>query len=254
MSPNYEGLIEVTAETVDAHGFFCCMSKRASAGWEAKRDWLLERFPEGLRLYLLGGGKRGFIEFMPGESCWRPVSASGWTVIHCLWVVGSSKGRGEAAKLLAQCIEDARDAGSAGVAVVASTLNFLTAPSFYEHFGFRRVDRATPRYELMALPFDDAAQLPRFTRAAKRPRVESETGLLIQTTDQCPYNAQLVDGLCAQADRVDLPTEVVHLGSAAQVRETAVTPHGTFCVALDGEPAPSVFVPRDFEKVLRRRE
>jgi hypothetical protein len=33
-----------------------------------------------------------FIEYIPGEQAWRAVHADGYLLIHCLWVVGKSKG------------------------------------------------------------------------------------------------------------------------------------------------------------------
>ena len=59
-------IVTVTADTVDEHGFFCKMSARKSPALQAKRDWLLARFEEGLQLRLLGDGERGFIEFPAG--------------------------------------------------------------------------------------------------------------------------------------------------------------------------------------------
>lgn len=250
MKHNDTSLIEVNSHNVDEHGFFCCMSKRQSVGWKAKRAWLRERFDEGLKLYMLGSGQRGFIEFMPGESCWRPVKAAGWTVIHCLWVVGKSKGHGGAGVLLEQCIADAKAAGSHGVATVASTQNFSTAPSFYEHFGFRRVERAPPKYELMALRFNDGVSMPRFTRAATNTGLPGD-GIVIQTSDQCPYHAQLAEGLCGVANDAGMPSEVIPLRSAEAVRAQAATAHGVFGVAVNGEVVPNVFLPRDLKKALK---
>lgn len=37
--------------------------------------------------------ERGFIEYLPGEHAWRAVHADGYLFIHCLWVVGKSKGK-----------------------------------------------------------------------------------------------------------------------------------------------------------------
>ncbi len=247
-----DDLIEVTADTVDEHGFFCCMSKRDSDGWKAKRAWLDARFAEGLRLYLLPKGQRGFVEFMPGESAWKPIEAAGWTVVHCLWVVGKSKGQGGGRRLIERCIADARAAGSRGVAVVASTSNFSTKPAFYERFGFRSVDEAPPKYRLMALPFGDA-EPPRFTAAAKELRAPEGDGLVLQSSDQCPYHAQLAEGLAEVGSEAGLACSVARLETAEQLRAEAVVGHGTFGVAVDGEVLPVVYLPRDLQKKLAAR-
>jgi hypothetical protein len=96
-------IIDVTADNFEETGFFCLMSRRKSEGYQRKLRWLHERFDEGLRIKMLdlSEGGRGFIEYIPGEYAWRPVEASGYLFIHCLWVVGKSKGNGYAKLLLA---------------------------------------------------------------------------------------------------------------------------------------------------------
>jgi len=106
-------IIDVNQDNVSETGFFCCMSKRKSAGYRRKLRWLEARFAEGLRIRMLdlSQGGRGFIEYIPGEYAWRPVEAAGYLFIHCLWIVGKSKGKGFAKLLLDECIADARRQG-----------------------------------------------------------------------------------------------------------------------------------------------
>ncbi|NNE35059.1 MAG: hypothetical protein HKN13_07485, partial [Rhodothermales bacterium] len=91
----HSDLITVTPENVDEVGFFCKMSARGKPGYEQKLEWLKQRYSEGLEMRLLGSGNRGFVEFIPGAFAWRGIQkASEYMVIHCLWVVGKSKGHG----------------------------------------------------------------------------------------------------------------------------------------------------------------
>ncbi len=233
------------ADTVDEYGFFCCTSKRDSEGWQAKRAWLEPRFAEGLKLYLLPKPLRGFVEFIPGEHAWRPIDAEGWMVIHCLWVVGKSKDQGAAKALLDRVVADARAAGARGVAAVASKHSFLTSPEFYEHHGFVVADHSPPAYDLVALPFGDDP-LPRFTA-----RAGGAAGLWVQSTDQCPYHAQLVDELIETGRELGHRVTVEPLTSAAAIRARAVSGHGSFGLTLDGEPLPNVFLGKDLRKALR---
>ena len=97
------GLIDVNPTNVESHGFFCYMSKKKSLGYQRKLKWLEKRFAEGMRIKLLELPDRGFVEYIPGEFAWRAVDAKGYMFIHCLWVVGKSKGQGyatEAARAL----------------------------------------------------------------------------------------------------------------------------------------------------------
>ena len=94
-------IIDVNANNVEAMGFFCYMSKRTEAGFQRKMNWIQKRFAEGMKLKMLELPDRGFIEYIPGEYCWRAVDVKGYMFIHCLWVVGKSRGKGYAKALLA---------------------------------------------------------------------------------------------------------------------------------------------------------
>ena len=118
-------LIDITAENVAEQGFFCYMSKRKAEGYQRKLNWLKARFAEGMRIKMFELPERGFIEYIPGEYAWRAVDAKGYMFIHCLWVVGKSKGRGLGGRLLKACIQEAREVGMHGVAMLTSEGNWL---------------------------------------------------------------------------------------------------------------------------------
>ena len=112
-------IIDVNANNVEQTGFFCYMSKRKTEGFQRKLRWLKARFAEGMRIKMFELPERGFIEYIPSEYAWRAVDAKGYMFIHCLWVVGKSKGKGLAGVLLEECINDAKQSGMNGVAMVA---------------------------------------------------------------------------------------------------------------------------------------
>jgi len=122
MNETFE-MITVNADNLDKQGFFCYMSKRKTPGYQQKHDWLAARFAEGLKIHMIheiGGRTVGFIEYIPGEYAWRAVHASGYLLIHCLWVVGKGKGKGYGAYLIQTCLDDARAQGKHGVVTVAT--------------------------------------------------------------------------------------------------------------------------------------
>jgi len=92
-------MIDVGVENIDRTGFFCFMSKKKSEGYQRKLAWLKDRFAEGMRIKMLALPERGFIEYIPGEHAWRAVHADGYLLVHCLWVVGKSRGKGLATAL-----------------------------------------------------------------------------------------------------------------------------------------------------------
>lgn len=228
-------IIDVTPRNVAETGFFCKMSQRKCAGYQRKLRWLEVRFAEGLKLKMLdlSEGGRGFIEYLPGEYAWRAVDAKGYMFIHCLWVVGSSKGKGYAGRLLRECIADARQQRMKGVAMLTRQGNWLLSPCLLVRHGFESVARAAPDFELMALRFGRSAppSLPDdWTERASK----FDTGLTIIRSDQCPYLDDAVTHALDAGQELGLKTRVVELNSAAEVRRVAPTPYGVFGLVLDG--------------------
>ncbi len=132
--------VEVNAGNVDGQGFFCYMSKRKAEGYQRKLSWVKERFSEGMRLELLAPPERGFVEYLPGEHAWRSVYAEGYLFIHCLWVVGKSKGKGFGVALLNECVGEAKRLGMRGVAMVTSENVWVAGRRLLASQGFECVD------------------------------------------------------------------------------------------------------------------
>ena len=99
--------------------------------------------------------ERGFIEYIPGEFAWRAIETKGWMVIHCLWVVGKSKGRASAAAS-SECVKDAKKSGMRGVAMVTSQGNWLAGQKLLESHGFKAVDTARRRSRSWSKPSSPA--------------------------------------------------------------------------------------------------
>jgi len=85
-------IVEVTAHNISEHPQAICFINPKHEFYHKKVDWLKDQFKNGLTiklLYLKGEKKPiGFIEYVPGESCWRSVNAKGYMFIHCLWTNG----------------------------------------------------------------------------------------------------------------------------------------------------------------------
>ncbi len=230
-------IIDVNAGNVSRTGFFCFMSKRTNPGYTQKLSWLERRFAEGLRIRLLKPPERGFIEYVPGEHAWRPVHAKGYMVVHCLWVVGKSKGQGGASALLAECIADAKRSGMKGVVMVASGIGYMKWQRFLVRHGFRAVDAAPTSYELMALRFG-RAPWPTFSGNWERKARACGKGLTVLRTRQCPYFEDATAALLDIAKRKKVPAKVIELETPRDVRERAPSPFGTYSVVIDGESVP----------------
>lgn len=238
-------IIDVTPNNVEETGFFCLMSRRKSDGYQRKLKWLKARFEEGLRIKMLdlSEGGRGFIEYIPGEYAWRPVEASGYFFIHCLWVVGKSKGNGYAKLLLQECLADAKRCGAQGVAMVTSEGNWLVGNKLLLNSGFTSVDHAPPGYELLAKDFGPAPP-PRFPTDWDRRAAVFGDGLTVVRTDQCPYLDDAVATVLETAQDRGIPAKVVELTGAQEVREQAPSPYGVFTIVLEREVLSHYYQPK----------
>ena len=83
--------IRVTNENIDKEHICCAISNNNDIQVSSKKDWLNERFDEGL--VFLKSKERGkcFIEYIPAENAWNPIVADSYMDINCLWVDGSFK-------------------------------------------------------------------------------------------------------------------------------------------------------------------
>lgn len=227
-------IISVTEENVDEYGFFCAVNARGTSGWQAKRDWLTKRFEEGLQIRMLGNGERGFVEFMPGAKSWRAIDdAEQFVVIHCLWVVGESRGHGYAKALIGEVEAWARDNGYRGVAALTGNGNWLISPGILEHHGYRCVDRAEHGFELTVKCFSGGA-MPHLTGGWHTKAEACGPGLTVLRSAQCPY----LEGAATQARRaaetLGIPFHDVVIESAEELRARAPSPYGTFALVHDG--------------------
>mgnify|MGYP000217142700 CR=1 FL=1 len=73
--------IRITKENIDKEHICCAMSGKQSL---AKKEWLKQRFAEGLVFYRSVERGKCFIEYIPAENAWVPITADGWLYINCL--------------------------------------------------------------------------------------------------------------------------------------------------------------------------
>ena len=227
-------IIDVNLDNVDKLGFFCRMSKKKTDGNQQKLKWLKERFNEGLKIKLLELPERGFIEYIPGEYAWRSVDAKRYLFIHCLWVVGKSKGKGFGDVLLEECISEAKQLKMKGVAALVSDGNWMANKKIFIKNGFEIIDEAEPSFYLIAKKFKKVAN-PSFVNNWEANQKKHKTGLTIFKTDQCPYLDDAVTTMKKYADENKIPLKVIELKSAQEVREKSPSPHGTFNIVYEGK-------------------
>lgn len=185
--------IKLTKENLEREHICCAISDNKDVQVSSKKSWLAERLKEGL--VFLKSTERGkcFIEYIPAENAWCPIDADNYMHINCFWVSGSFKGHGYSNDLLSYCIADAKAKGKCGLTVISSPKKqaFLSDPKHLAYKGFKIADNANPFFNLMYLPFNENAPLPKFKNCAKHPEIEKQ-GFVVYYTHGCPFTAKYV--------------------------------------------------------------
>lgn len=230
-------IISIDAETI-AEKHICCAlgNDKDSRQREAnKKDWMLERFKEGLVFRRLDERGKVFIEYMPIETVWKPIIGENYLVINCLWVSGRFKGHGYAKQLLDLCLEDAKAKGKYGVAVITSPKRkpFLTDGRFYEKFGFEVVDQAPPFFVLMVHKFDAEAPEPKFSEHTKDGTCENKDGFTLMYSDQCPYMEPYINLYADRIRALGMQAQVIKFESYQQAQSMGC-PFGTSSIYYNG--------------------
>lgn len=227
--------IRLTKENIEGEHICCALSNNRDVQVCSKKDWLKERFDDGL--VFLKSTERGkcFIEYIPAEKAWNPIDAEGYMYIDCLWVSGSFKGHGYSNDLLNECMNDSRTKGKKGICILSAKKKkpFLADPRYLKYKGFSVSDEADNGIQLWYLPFEADSKEPKFKECAKHPEV-SETGYVLYYTSQCPFNAKYVPIVEKTAIKNDIPFKAIHI-TTLEAAQNAPTPVTTYALFLDGK-------------------
>ena len=167
----------------------------------------------------------------------RPIIAEGYYIVHCLWVVGKSKGKGHATLLLQQCLSEAKKEGLNGVAMVVSDIGHMKWKRLLLKNGFAVVDKAPNTYELLAIRFNES-EWPSFSGSWDQKAKACGKGLVILKTRQCPYYSNFTHDLLEMAEGKGMESRVDELETTKDVIEKAPTPYGSYNVVIDGNAVP----------------
>lgn len=226
--------IQVTKENLQTEHICCAISNNKDVQVSSKKAWLNERFEEGL--VFLKSVERGkcFIEYLPAENAWNPISAPNYTFINCLWVSGSLKGHGYSNDLLSACIRESKEQGKHGLCIFSAKkkLPFLADPKYLTHKGFQVADEAENGIQLWYLPFFEGAEKPSIKECAKKPHVD-ESGYVLYYTNQCPFNGKYVPILQQTAKEHQIPFHAIHITSKEEA-QSAPSPITTYALFHDG--------------------
>ena len=228
----------IDTDVSNIHNFSMCGYKYVKhEGYKRKLAWNKQQFDQGMKykvLYSKQDGAVGAIEYIPGEFCWRPINAKGYFFIHCIYIMKKLyKELGYGQKLLDACLSDARKQKKAGVAVLVRKGSWMANKSLFIKNRFKVIEKTTPDFELLALKFNDTFPLPSFKDHGFG-NSQSDRGLVIYYSDQCPYISKSVKEISEIArDLFGIKASLVHLDSSEKAQQVP-SAFGTFCITFSG--------------------
>lgn len=109
--------IQITKENIEKEHICCAISNNKDVQVRSKKEWLSQRFDEGLVFYRSTERGKCFIEYIPAENAWIPLAADGYMYINCLWVSGAFKGHGYSTDLVDYALKDSKEKGKRGMCI-----------------------------------------------------------------------------------------------------------------------------------------
>lgn len=228
-------LKRVNLDNLETEHICCAITeKKGEPCVPSKKQWLRQRMEEGLVFLKLDVRGKVFIEYLPAEAAWAPIEAPDYLYIDCFWVSGKYKGQGYGNALLAACIADGKAKGKKGLVVLSSKkkMAFLSEPGYLKHKGFAVADTCDPYYELLYLPFEETAAVPKFRNCVKEAAVPDK-GWVLYYTNQCPHTAKYVPVLADVAAEQGIELKTIKIESREEA-QNAPNPFTTYAMFRDG--------------------
>jgi len=232
-------VIDTNSDNILEYGI-CGFKNIKQEGFRRKIEWLKARFPEGMRiktLYSDKDGTQGMIEYIPGEYGWRPVKASGYMFIHCIFLgfKRAYKGKGYGSLLLGECLKDAKEKNMHGVAVVTRKGTWMAGREIFVKNGFSVVDATPPDFELLVKRFNDNAPIPKFKGDWEKKLSQYGQGLTILKSDQCPAVEKAMNDMKETAEKVyGIKPKIIELTSYQDAQNSPCA-FGSFCIVYNGK-------------------
>ncbi len=232
-------IIDTHADNILEYGV-CGYKNIKRPGYPEKIQWLKDRFSEGLKIKTLFSdkdGTQGMIEYIPGKYCWRPVKASGYMFIHCIFLgfKRDYKGKGYGSLLVDECLKETKDENMYGVAVVTRKGSFMAGKELFLKKGFEVVDNAPPDFELLVKKFNKNAPTPRFRGDWEKRCGQYSKGLTIIRAAQCPYTVKNVNEIIETAEKeYGLKPDLIELKNYKEAQNSPCA-FGTFCILYNGK-------------------
>lgn len=229
--------ITLTDENIGSEHVCCAFSdKKCSDGYDLKKEWLKKEFANGYVFRRLDARAKVFIEYVPAEYAWLPVTAPDYLMINCFWVSGQYKGQGHGYNLLQSVIEDAKKQRKNGLVTVVGTkkYHFMSDTRWLLKHGFKEIERLSDGFSLLVMNFHENGVLPYFNDCAKSGECPDKQGLVAYYSNRCPYTDYYVNRMLRSlAKERNIPLKIIKLETKEQA-QSSPTPATVFSLFYNG--------------------
>jgi GNAT superfamily N-acetyltransferase len=226
-------LVELTHDNLDAEGIYCIKDSK-SEGSISKRAWYKKEFEFGLKIFIAKnhqGKQIGFIEAVPAEFAWRPVSAPELMFIQCLVVFSKEFRNAKLASALIRKVEEyAIYSNKKGLCTLSSNGPWMANSSVFLKNEFEIVD-ILDRFELCFKAFDLISQKPRILDFESKQKDYNGWHLLY--SNQCPWHQKSVHDLKSYSIEIGLHLNVYEI--RRQEAQQGPSGFGTFSLLHNGK-------------------
>lgn len=229
--------ITLTPENIDKEHICCAFSdKKCAESYQLKKQWLKKEFEHGYVFRRLDERAKVFIEYVPAERAWIPVTAPDCLMINCFWVSGQYKGKGYAKALLQSVIDDAKAQGKSGLVTVVGTkkFHFMGDTKWFLRQGFVAVQTLPYGFSLLVKKLRPDAPDPSFNASVLTGECPDKEGVVVYYSNRCPFTEYHIrESLKETAEKRNLPLKIYKLATVDEA-QSAPTPATIFSLFYNG--------------------
>lgn len=232
-------IVELTPQNISEFGVCGYKDIKKHKELSNKIDWYAKYYPKGLRIkaLLVDGLYQGMIEYMPGKYAYRPVEASQYLFIQCIFTGFKKdyKKKGFGSMLIDECVTDAKNLKMKGIASLTRKSSFMASPDIFIKNRFIFGDSVKPDFSIVYKPFDKSAEAPVFKDQVNKGVSDYEKGLYILRSVQCPYTEKNVNVIVETSkSKYNIEASIVNLEDHIDVQNSPC-PFGTFGIIYNGD-------------------
>ncbi len=229
-------IININEANINEYPQAICFINPKHEYYPLKLGWLQQQFKHGLgiKLFINPADKKvaGFIEYIPGEYAARGVEAKDYLLIHCVWMNPNKvKLQGHGSELVKTVIEEAKNLGKKGVAVITSDASFMSKKELFLKNNFKLVEELE-KFQLLTFELTGTKPTAKFKFDPEK--LKQYQGWHIFYAKQCPWVARSIHEIEPVIKKYGLQIKITEFESAAQMQEFG-TIYSVFNLIKDGK-------------------